>query len=1855
MKRNFSPVALALGLMSARCATGRALPALIAVTMPLLWLAEPAEAIQPPPPMANLDGGGGIVDGGGGNGYFVQGGDLTIRNATLTNFATKGGNGSGGGAGMGGAVFVDTGAKLILNNVNILGNTAAGGAGGIGSSGGTLNNLFSGGTTGTAGSNGYTPTQISFTDIGGTTGTKGYNGVFNASGTGGVGGAGGAGGNGGDRSESLILGVTAASVDLAGWVSQLVSDSANPFTANVAIGLTASLVSAGINLGSATAAIVDFDRSLANGQIGLGGSGGAGGIGGQGAFGYGGGSGGAGGAGGTGGANWSMSAFHGGAAGGDAGDGGTGGLGGFGAGGGQGGAGGWGGAGAGVAGNGYTAAVPDVKGTKIIPAIYAQQYTDPVTHLVVTVAGKDNLSSPSGEFTQSMLVSDGSTQVVTISTVKTFAGQTVEYIITPGSPEILASAPVVGGRPDGLGGAGGSGGSGGFGAGQGAGGTGNATQAAGGSGGNGMGGAIFVRAGGIVSIEGDALIGQNVVRGGAGQIGTTSVAAGSAGGAIGSDIFMMTGSAVTLNPGSGHIIQINGSIADDSAASITSAIPSGSGANLTITSGLVILNGTNTYSGETRINGGVLQAQDGTGIYSDSHIHFSGGVLQSSGDFIRLVGADPSKVQWTGSGGFAATGGVLNVSLNDGFGQAAATQTWNNGGFVPTGSSLLFGSLSADSAVVFKNNINLNGGNRSILVQANLADASAVLPANVDTATLPGVLSNGSLTVGDASHVGILILTNANTYAGGTTINGGSLVLAKQFHPVTNALVSTGSLNANGVMKIALGADLDISQTGNQAIGDLSDAGRVNLGAFTLTINQAAASTFSGVLADGGLGLGSGAGILKNGSGVLTLSGLNTYTGHTEISGGVGGGITLDAGGSLASATIHVAGGTILTNNSGGLAAIATLTNDGVVNQNADNTIAALVNTGTITNASHTLTAATYALNNGSVIHANLGSGAVTANGMVALNGTSAAATFHVQAGTTTLGSAERLLNTTALTIDAAANLQLGGDEQIGSLWGFGNLQNAGGRLTLDNGNFAGVISGSGGLTKQTSGTLVLSGANTFTGSTLITAGTLTLDGSLESTLVNVSAGASLAVNTAGLSATAVLVNDGTASLAVADTVWRYEGSGTLNGPGQLNAAVPTGTPGYTLNQGAIINTNLGTGDLVTNGNVLLNGVSQSLKVTVNTGSVLTLGGVQRLDALAKVTVNGTLVLAGGNQVIYDLFGSGDVNANSYSFTVSNGGGEFTGRINAATTPVVSDGGKLNLNGGTTTTPSTEINNGSNLTVQNGGQLNSKLITVSSGSFLTVDLTGVLDYGTLTGYGTVDAAGGFTNPTASLVRGFLTFKGSFFNHGTLAPGNSPGLTIIEKDYSQDGVLQTELESTTPVTGFDQVRVGGTVTLLSSSTLVVQTYNNVLPVRGATYQIIADAAGGTKQVSGAFGSVRFDADGALGAGASVVNAAAIFDQATGQLIATGLNGAGSSFADLGASTNQRRAASAIFDSAVGLVGPNQINTTTDAGKLARQLLTANGGSSTNLARFTPECYGALADYAMSNDLTITNLLHDRVSTLATLPGVAADSFSLFSGVMQQQVNSADDADITRTDLYLGGDHAFTKDTTVGLLVNYNTGDFSAAYGHGDVDGVEGDAYFKQRLNSRFDLVGRLGYGSYNYDLRRTTTATVQALGETDSSVFTTSLGVSYSGWTWGEVSLAPRADLTYSHASVDGFTETGANDRLALGAYDADRLVAQVGASLAWSTKLAGRNFSAELNLGIEQSLMDQQDDQQATVVTAPNVRFSQTFADDDQTSAAYGLSFGYGICDRATIYAGYEGRASSNSSGNANAGLRVSF
>lgn len=579
-----------------------------------------------------IDGGSVVItgtqDGAEGSGYFVRSGTLTVRNGTLENFTTTGGAGSGGGAGLGGAVFINSGASVLLENVTLTGNTAVGGSGGIGSFGGSLNDRFNFGPPAASGRDGTTPPLIVNQGIDGTSGTKGFGGASSLNGIGGTGGNGGAGGDGGDSNPQLILGVVTAGLDVAAVALELISAAANPFTANVAIGLSLQVIQAGIGVGNAVYDLNEFDRALAEGTIGAGGDGSSGGSGGNGGFGSGGGEGGGGGNGGAGGSTRALSIYRGGAAGGGGGDGGMGGMGGFGAGGGKGGDAGTGGNGAGIQESSGSPAVDAVYDTRTIEAVYNRGYTDPATGNRVVI--EEGLRPTNLDPTSFDHDTNPNTPPVQITFLETSPAQTYQVLITPASPAIAATQG--GTRPSGTDGGGGDGGKGGFGAGTGSTGDGT-TNGEEGTGGNGYGGAIFVRNSGTLTIRGNTLFEGN------GAVGGSSENGGSSGDGKGTDLFMMKGSTVLLDAGAGNAIVFNGGIADDSRATLdTASIASGQGAGLEVRSGLVIFNAENTYSGQTNISGGVLQAQDRFGINRNSNINFSGGVLQSNGTFNRFLG-----------------------------------------------------------------------------------------------------------------------------------------------------------------------------------------------------------------------------------------------------------------------------------------------------------------------------------------------------------------------------------------------------------------------------------------------------------------------------------------------------------------------------------------------------------------------------------------------------------------------------------------------------------------------------------------------------------------------------------------------------------------------------------------------------------------------------------------------------------------------------------------------------------------------------------------------------------------------------------------------------------------------------------------------------------------------------------------------------------------------------------------------------------------------------------------------------------------------------------------------------------------
>jgi autotransporter-associated beta strand protein len=310
--------------------------------------------------------------------------------------------------------------------------------------------------------------------------------------------------------------------------------------------------------------------------------------------------------------------------------------------------------------------------------------------------------------------------------------------------------------------------------------------------------------------------------------GVTTIAAGTlqvgAGGASGS-------------VGTGNIVN-NGSLIFNRSGTVTNGIVSGTGSVTLDGSGTVILPGNNTYSGGTTINNGTLQVGNGgaTGsLNGGSPIVDNGTIIfNSTGTFSYTAGGLIS-----GTGNLIKRGsGVLKI---------IGANSYTGWTLIEPGATLqpCEGNQGALASSVVTNN-----GTLKLVRQDN---GIFIYNGNiVGTGRVVKDVNN--------PNPGDVTLTGINTYTGGTIIAGGGIVLGDGTTP------GAGSTVGNVVFT-------------NSPVNDT---------ARTLTFNLPDDVAFSGNIIGAVTGspvVNSGA-VVQNGSGVLTLTGNNTYPGGTTINQG---------------------------------------------------------------------------------------------------------------------------------------------------------------------------------------------------------------------------------------------------------------------------------------------------------------------------------------------------------------------------------------------------------------------------------------------------------------------------------------------------------------------------------------------------------------------------------------------------------------------------------------------------------------------------------------------------------------------------------------------------------------------------------------------------------------------------------------------------------------------------------------------------------------------------------------------------------------------------------------------------------
>jgi len=780
---------------------------------------------------------------------------------------------------------------------------------------------------------------------------------------------------------------------------------------------------------------------------------------------------------------------------------------------------------------------------------------------------------------------------------------------------------------------------------------------------------------GALAIQNSTALGTGVVilNGGALQAGANgldvanAVAVNTSGGTVETD---------------GNTLTVSGDVADGN----------GAGALTKAGAGTLVLTGNNSYSGGTTVEGGTLSLGSdtaaGTGAITTlgSVIDYANGVV-----IANPIVLNSNTTQLQVLAGTAEQAGAISE-----LGGPRPLQKIGAGALVLTGTNTYTGGTTISGGVLQADNndavstgtVTLDGGTfRTGADDLNFSNAFAInttggtIDTNFNTLTISGAIANGDGTTGglNVAGVGTLILLGNNTYTGGTTISGNALL---QLGDAGDMGSIVGAVVNNAGFVITNADTSGITNITNQGVGGLISEtiflDGTTASSATIVNNDDSATSFVDTSTAGN------ATIINNADGFAQFFDTSTAGGASITNQGAGGEvgqtvfrdsstagdatITNGAGGITHFRDSTTAGNATIANNDLGTtnfsdastADHAVITDDDGFMQFFDTSTAA---NATITNSGSgtttfggklffwdTSTAADAAIVNNAFGATQFNDSSTAANATITTN----AGGFTYFTDSSTGGNARFITN-------AGGKLDMSflnsGGMTAGSIEGAGDHFLGSALLTVGSNNRSTEVSGviadggenggtGGGLDKVGAGTLILTGANTYTGGTTISGGTLQLGngGTSGSVLGNIVDNATLAIErsdtfTVGnlISGTGAFEQNGTGTtILTANNT--YTGPTTVNGGilsvnGSIVSAVTvndgatlggTGAVGTTLlNDGAALGPGNSVGLLTVANSLTFGGGSKYL---VEVGAT----GADRTNVVAGSGGTGTATLSGG-------------------------------------------------------------------------------------------------------------------------------------------------------------------------------------------------------------------------------------------------------------------------------------------------------------------------------------------------------------------------------------------------------------------------------------------------------------------------------------------------------------------------------------------------------------------------------------------------------------------------------------------------
>jgi fibronectin-binding autotransporter adhesin len=827
-----------------------------------------------------------------------------------------------------------------------------------------------------------------------------------------------------------------------------------------------------------------------------------------------------------------------------------------------------------------------------------------------------------------------------------------------------------------------------------------------------------------------------------------------------------------------------------------------------------------TYTGTLTSPNGLLTDLKGLSSYADPVVSDVAGVVTFSFTSQNLV--------WSGPGNVWDLKTTANWATSQTF-ASGATALFDDTPGVPTAITLA-GILSPSTFTVNSstNNFTITGS-----VGNYIAGTTSLVKSGTSTLTLSApntftggvVVNGGTLKIGNLTALGAYVtgrpVTQVVVNSGGAidfngvadatygyTISGTGVLGA-------GALLNTGGGIGNGsaqTSNIKLAANASIGGTGNWALlTNGFGATSLDLGGFTLsktgtnTIHLCNTTTTAGAISveSGTLATVQTASNAANAS--LTLAntaGVNLSLGVGLSLGSLSGGGTTGGNVALGANTLTVGALNASANFAG------TISGTGAITKNGTG-IQALSGTNTYTGI-NTISAGTLQFGKPTSLYNNTTASWTPANIRVASGATVA---FNV-------GGTGEFATTDVTTLLTNLSTIVSNGLQAGSAVGFDTTNAAGGTFTLSNiiTNSTGTGSGAVGVTKLGTGTLVLSGASTYTGTTNVLGGILQVDANNGGKTYTIAPAGTLNLGySTGDSVYGYTINvNGAGTAATTGAYLKGGNTYTIQGGLNLNTAPTTirgyGTGSATLagwdSNGTHLTVSAAASGSVTDSNVNFKPGGYGYVMNIAAGAN---------TATGDITFQGPLTGAiNGNGTVFRKIGVGSLvlagaGSNSAPVDIRAGSVILSGgdnRIGSGSSVILGNGtgsGKLILNGTSQTlTAISSVGTGTTNSIVGGSATASALTLTSSGTFPSSGTTA-----TLGGVGTNEnnfslaksGSGTFT------LNGTNTYTGgTTVNGGTLSLGSAGAVGTSGTITLNGGTLQFSAGNTTDYTASGRLKL-----------------------------------------------------------------------------------------------------------------------------------------------------------------------------------------------------------------------------------------------------------------------------------------------------------------------------------------------------------------------------------------------------------------------------------------------------------------